>query len=141
VPYRSGTGPPRLAESKSPVPSAAPWPERGYAFDPASRYKLRVTRASGESLDLDIADDVIDHGPTHPGEPLAIFIPENPNQVNFDWPFRGIDHVLVRCGDSGGPTLVIRSCRRVFDQGLTSASDQYGLVVKLSPPPSHPSGR
>src|SRR5204863_6166154 len=37
----------------------------------------------------------------HPGEPLATYIPENPNQVNSDWPFRGIDHVLIRCGDSG----------------------------------------
>jgi endonuclease/exonuclease/phosphatase family metal-dependent hydrolase len=78
---------------------------------------------------------------TPPGEPLATFVPENPNQVNFDWPFRGIGHVLVRCGDSGGPTLVIRSCRRVFDQGFTRASDHYGLVVELSLPPSHPSGR
>lgn len=30
---------------------------------------------------------------THPCEPLATYIPENPNQVNADWPFRGIDHV------------------------------------------------
>jgi len=46
---------------------------------------------------------------------------------------RGIDHVLVRCG-AAGPTLLIRSCRRVFDQGLASASDHYGLVVELDPP-------
>jgi endonuclease/exonuclease/phosphatase family metal-dependent hydrolase len=74
---------------------------------------------------------------THPGEPLATFIPENPNQVNFDWPFRGIDHILVRCGDSGGPTLVIRSCRRTFDHGLTSVSDHYGLLAELDPPSAH----
>lgn len=77
----------------------------------------------------------------HPGDPLATFIPENPNQVNADWPFRGIDHVLVRCGDSGGPTLVIRSCRRVFDQGLTSVSYHYGLLADLEPPPHRGPGR
>lgn len=47
---------------------------------------------------------------THPGEPLAIYIPENPDQAAFDWPFRGIDHVLVRCG-AAGPAPLIRSCR------------------------------
>jgi endonuclease/exonuclease/phosphatase family metal-dependent hydrolase len=72
----------------------------------------------------------------HPGEPLATYIPENPNQVDFDWPFRGIDHVLVRCGDSGGPTLRIRSCVRAFDQGQTSVSDHYGLLAELDPPAS-----
>jgi endonuclease/exonuclease/phosphatase family metal-dependent hydrolase len=56
--------------------------------------------------------------------------------VNFDWPFRGIDHVLVRCGDSVGPTLFIRSCRHTFDQGLTSVSDHYGLLVEFNPPPA-----
>jgi len=37
-----------------------------------------------------------------PGERFMTFTPENPNSVNPDWPFRGIDHVLIRCGDSGG---------------------------------------
>jgi endonuclease/exonuclease/phosphatase family metal-dependent hydrolase len=54
--------------------------------------------------------------------------------VDFDWPFRGIDHVLVRCGGSG-PTLVVRDCRRIFDTELTIASEHYGLVVDLEPPP------
>ena len=70
----------------------------------------------------------------HPGEPLATYIAQNPNQADFDWPFRGIDHVLVRCGDSGGPTLRIRSCIRAFDQGQTSVSDHYGLLTELDPP-------
>ena len=68
----------------------------------------------------------------HPGEPLATYTPQNPNQADFDWPFRGIDHVLVRYGGSG-PTLVIRNCGRVFDRGLTSASDHYGLLADLDP--------
>jgi endonuclease/exonuclease/phosphatase family metal-dependent hydrolase len=70
----------------------------------------------------------------HPDGPLATYIPENPNQVNFDWPFRAIDHVLVRC-HSSGPALLIRSCHRAFDQRRTSVSDHYGLVVELEPPP------
>jgi endonuclease/exonuclease/phosphatase family metal-dependent hydrolase len=61
------------------------------------------------------------------------FMPENPNSVNPDWPFRGIDHVLLRYGDSGGPSLEIRSCRRTFDRGPTSVSDHYGLVVECWP--------
>lgn len=47
--------------------------------------------------------------------------------------FRGLDHVLVRCGDSSGPSLVIRSCRRTFDQGLMSVSCHYGVLVVLDP--------
>jgi endonuclease/exonuclease/phosphatase family metal-dependent hydrolase len=46
-----------------------------------------------------------------------------------DWPFREIDHVLVRCGVHGGPTLPIRGCRRVFDD--VPASDHYGLLAQL----------
>lgn len=70
----------------------------------------------------------------HPGEKLETFTPENPYSVNADWPFRGIDHVLIRCGDSGGPSLAIRSCRRIFDHGRGVASDHYGLVVDLELP-------
>lgn len=71
----------------------------------------------------------------HPGEPLATFTPENPLSVNPDWPFRGIDHILVRCGE-GGPSLAIRGCRRTFDRGPDSASDHYGLVAELEPWPA-----
>lgn len=68
----------------------------------------------------------------HPDEPLATYVPENANQVQPDWPFRGIDHVLVRCG-AGGPTLSVRTCRRVFDRGPATVSDHYGLAVDLDP--------
>ena len=68
----------------------------------------------------------------HPDERLMTFTPENPNSVNPDWPFRRIDHGLLRCGNSGGPSLEIRSCRRTFDQG-PRASDHYGLVVGCLP--------
>jgi hypothetical protein len=49
-----------------------------------------------------------------------------------DWPFRGIGHVLIRCG-SAGPSLPIRGCRRIFDHGQASASDHYGPVVEFGP--------
>lgn len=55
----------------------------------------------------------------------------DPNQVDRDLPFRGIDHSLVRC-DPAGPTLSITACSRIFDRGTTSASDHYGLAVDLA---------
>ena len=39
----------------------------------------------------------------HPGEPGHTFTPENP-LAPPDWPFRRIDHILVRCGRQGSPT-------------------------------------
>jgi len=62
----------------------------------------------------------------HLAEPLATYLPENPHQVDVDWPIRGIDHVLVRCGPSD-PALTIGGCRHVFDQGQRTPSDHYGL--------------
>lgn len=65
-----------------------------------------------------------------PGQPLETYVPANPFAAARDWPYRGIDHVLVRCG-SDGPTLAIDRCDRTFDRGPTTASDHYGLVVDL----------
>ena len=65
-----------------------------------------------------------------PAERLGMYLPENPLSVDRDWPYRGIDHVLVRC-DRYGPTLTIRHCDRIVDRGPISASDHYGLVVDL----------
>ncbi|MGH3500410.1 MAG: endonuclease/exonuclease/phosphatase family protein [Nocardioidaceae bacterium] len=70
---------------------------------------------------------------THPAEPMATYTPQNPHQADPDWPFRGIDHVFVRCGPSG-PTLLVRSCQRVFDQGTATPSDHYGIAVDLEVP-------
>jgi endonuclease/exonuclease/phosphatase family metal-dependent hydrolase len=67
---------------------------------------------------------------THPGEPAPTFTPdENPLVADPDWPFREIDHILVRCGVHGGPTLPIRACRRIFDD--PPASDHFGLLAEL----------
>jgi endonuclease/exonuclease/phosphatase family metal-dependent hydrolase len=60
------------------------------------------------------------------------FTPQNPNSADPNWPFRGIDHVLIRC-DSAGPSLPIRGRRRIFDHGQASASDHYRLVVEFGP--------
>jgi endonuclease/exonuclease/phosphatase family metal-dependent hydrolase len=68
---------------------------------------------------------------THPGEPLETFVQDNPLFVDGEWPYRGIDHILVRCGPDGRPTLPIRSCSRTFDQPGAIPSDHYGLVAEL----------
>ncbi|MFC5273580.1 endonuclease/exonuclease/phosphatase family protein [Brachybacterium sacelli] len=65
---------------------------------------------------------------TRGGEVIETYTTANPFQVDQDWPFRSIDHVLVRCGHSG-PSLIARSCRRAFDAGPTTVSDHYDFVV------------
>jgi endonuclease/exonuclease/phosphatase family metal-dependent hydrolase len=74
----------------------------------------------------------------HPGSPPAeTFTPANPLQVDWDWPPRAIDHILVRCGLHGGPTLAIRSCDVFLGEGVRGvwASDHFGLTADLVPPP------
>ncbi len=75
---------------------------------------------------------------THPHEPGDTFTPDNPLMAlaNWDWPFRRIDYLFVRCGEHGGPTLRISSCQRVFDEptGEVWASDHFGLVADLAIP-------
>jgi endonuclease/exonuclease/phosphatase family metal-dependent hydrolase len=56
--------------------------------------------------------------------------------ADADWPFGRIDHVLVRFGAHGGPTLPIRACDRVFVEPVdgVQASDHYGVVADLGEP-------
>jgi endonuclease/exonuclease/phosphatase family metal-dependent hydrolase len=68
---------------------------------------------------------------TRPEQRLETYAPENPHFAAGDWPYRGIDHVLVRCGVHGRPTLPIVRCARTFDQPELTPSDHYGLVVDL----------
>jgi endonuclease/exonuclease/phosphatase family metal-dependent hydrolase len=68
------------------------------------------------------------------GESGDTFVPENPYSADWDWPFRRIDHILVRCGTHGGPTLEVLGCQRVFDRADDVASDHYGLVAELGVP-------
>jgi endonuclease/exonuclease/phosphatase family metal-dependent hydrolase len=73
----------------------------------------------------------------HPGEPGHTFgVPENPLGVDWDWPFRRIDYVFVRCGAHGGPTLAIDGCERIFDEPVDGvwASDHYGVCADLELP-------
>jgi endonuclease/exonuclease/phosphatase family metal-dependent hydrolase len=74
----------------------------------------------------------------HPGEPGGTYVPDNPLLADWDWPFRRIDYILVRCGEHGGPTLAVSSCERVFDQAADGvwASDHFGLTADLSVPPA-----
>ncbi|WP_456539418.1 endonuclease/exonuclease/phosphatase family protein [Blastococcus sp. SYSU D00669] len=60
----------------------------------------------------------------------------NPH-VAEDWPYRRIDHVRVRCGLHGGPTLRNTGCRPVFPTPETTVNDHYGVLADLeAPPPS-----
>lgn len=69
----------------------------------------------------------------HPGAPGETFTPENGNMVDWDWPFKRIDYVLVRCGRHGGPTLKIASCERIFAEPVNGAwaSDHFGVMADL----------
>jgi endonuclease/exonuclease/phosphatase family metal-dependent hydrolase len=69
-----------------------------------------------------------------PHDPGLTYIPDNPYSADWDWPFRRIDYILVRCGDHGGPTLRITGCDRTFDTPATTVSDHYGLVADLTLP-------
>jgi endonuclease/exonuclease/phosphatase family metal-dependent hydrolase len=64
------------------------------------------------------------------------FVPSNPYSADWDWPFRRIDYVLVRCGRHGGPTLAVDSAQLVLDLPETVVSDHYGLCVDLTLPES-----
>jgi endonuclease/exonuclease/phosphatase family metal-dependent hydrolase len=69
----------------------------------------------------------------HPGEPDHTFTPRNPLMADWDWPFRRIDYIFVRCGEHGGPTLEIRDCALAFDEPRDGvwASDHFGVVADL----------
>lgn len=69
----------------------------------------------------------------HPDDPGHTFTPDNPLMNSWDWPFRRIDYLFVRCGVHGGPTLAIDKCERIFDQPVDGvwASDHYGLLADL----------
>jgi endonuclease/exonuclease/phosphatase family metal-dependent hydrolase len=73
--------------------------------------------------------------PDRPPRDGHTFVPDNPHSADWDWPYRRIDYILVRCGEHGGPSLAVTACRRTFDQPGTSVSDHYGLVADLSLPP------
>jgi endonuclease/exonuclease/phosphatase family metal-dependent hydrolase len=71
-----------------------------------------------------------------PGEAGHTFVPDNPLGADWDWPFRRIDYIFVRCGEHGGPTLAVRSCRQLFERPVDGvwASDHFGVTADLVPP-------
>jgi endonuclease/exonuclease/phosphatase family metal-dependent hydrolase len=72
----------------------------------------------------------------HGHEPGETFTPRNPLVRDWDWPFRRLDYVLVRCGEHGGPTLEVRSCERFLDEPVDGVwvSDHFGVVADLESP-------
>lgn len=74
----------------------------------------------------------------HPDEAGHTFTTRNPlvAQATWDWPFQQIDHILVRCGEHGGPTLAIEACELAFNEPIDGiwASDHFALVADLVVP-------
>ncbi|MDQ3780276.1 MAG: hypothetical protein M3354_07010, partial [Chloroflexota bacterium] len=60
-------------------------------------------------------------------------------QTNWDWPFQRIDHIFVRCGERGGPTLEIAACALAFAEPVDGvwASDHFAVVADLFVPAPH----
>lgn len=69
----------------------------------------------------------------HPGEPGSTFTASNPlvTETNWDWPYHRIDHMFIRCGQHGGPTLGIAACELAFSEAIGGVwtSDHFGLVA------------
>ena len=59
------------------------------------------------------------------------FTPRNPLVYDWDWPFRRLDYVLVRCGGHGGPTLAVARCERIFDEPVEGV---WAATTSASPP-------
>ncbi len=79
----------------------------------------------------------------HPDDPGHTFTPRNPLVRAGEMPLergRRIDHVLVRSGPHG-PALDVADCRLVLDEAVGGiwASDHFGVLADLRPPP-HPPG-
>ncbi|HEX6680454.1 MAG TPA: hypothetical protein VF063_07395 [Gaiellaceae bacterium] len=72
----------------------------------------------------------------HPDERGETSKTENPLVADWDWPFKRLDYVFVRCGDHGGPTLEVAACERIFDHAVDGvwASDHFGVWADLDLP-------
>ena len=78
----------------------------------------------------------------HPDDDGHTFSPRNPLVRAGQMPLergRRIDHILVRSGPHG-PLLDVAACDVVFDQAVDGvwASDHFGLLAELRPPPHAP---
>lgn len=74
----------------------------------------------------------------HGAEPGHTFSTRNGlmAQATWDWSFRQIDHILVRCGQRHQPALRITTCEVALDQPVDGvwASDHFALVADLELP-------
>lgn len=70
---------------------------------------------------------------THPDNSVGTFVASN-SLAPDDSPFEAIDHIFVRCGQHGAPTLGIAACELAFDEPIDGvwASDHFGLVADLA---------
>jgi endonuclease/exonuclease/phosphatase family metal-dependent hydrolase len=70
----------------------------------------------------------------HPGKPGHTFTPDNPLCPRH-WPFRRIDHIFIRCGPNGQPTLGIVDCTVILDQPVDGVwpSDHFGVMADFRP--------
>jgi hypothetical protein len=70
----------------------------------------------------------------HRGERAPTFTARNA-LAPADWPFEEIDHLLIRCGERGTPTLTVVACELAFDEPVDGvwASDHIGVVADLQP--------
>ncbi len=71
----------------------------------------------------------------HPGESCVTLDPANPLVAARlgGWPYREIDHILVRTGFTPRSRLLVASCERAFAEPREGvyASDHYGVVADL----------
>jgi endonuclease/exonuclease/phosphatase family metal-dependent hydrolase len=69
----------------------------------------------------------------HPGGPCETFVPRNAIAPDT-WPFQRIDHLFVRCGPNGHPTLVPERCDIQFDLPVDGvwASNHFGVSADFS---------
>lgn len=74
----------------------------------------------------------------HPGKPGHTFTARSPLVAaeHRDWPSQRLDHILLRFGEGGGPSLDITGCEVVFDQPVNGVwpSDHFGLVADFAAP-------
>ncbi len=101
----------------------------------AASIRFWTGRQSLDGMSVSYRDAWESANPGVEDERAATFTPSNPS-VTVDWPFRRIDYVLVRNVDHGGPSLDVRSCRRIFDAAVDGiwASDHFGIVAELEAP-------
>jgi endonuclease/exonuclease/phosphatase family metal-dependent hydrolase len=74
----------------------------------------------------------------HPDEPGHTFTSRSPlvGEAHRDWPYQRLDHILLRFGAGGSPSLDITGCEVAFDQPVSGVwpSDHFGLVADFSVP-------